>query len=353
MTRSVRGAFLTLAAATALVVTATVGVVAPAQAATLGTIRGSWSAIPAFPDSVAAMTVTAGPDGRIYVFGFCQSSCEQVGGTVGYGASVTEVYDPSTRTWAPGKGAPAICAGAMASALGADGLIHLAGCWRDLVTARGVRVALYDPASATWSMQPGHGPYADPIAGMTGANGQIYWFSEVLQRQGSATFVVGHQVLIDTDGLWFTGAPVPSTAPSDTATLGHDGRVYAVGGSRNCQPQFGPCAVRPVQAYRPLTNAWRQVTRLPTPRIRVAAATDGHGRIFVMGGLAGDAHTLYRTVQIYRPSSHSWAKAAPLPRARMAALATATPDGRVWLLGGYDRFGNPRSDGYVFTPTSG
>ena len=330
MTRSIRSAVLALAAATALVVTATVSLAAPVQAATLPTIHGSWSAIPAFPSSVSAMTVTAGPDGRIYVFGFCQGSCAQVGGTVGFGAAVTEVYDPSARTWAPGRGAPAICAAAMASAVGSDGLIHLAGCWKDMVTAAGVRVAIYDPASASWSMQPGHGP---------------------LQRQGGAVFAVGYRVLIDAQGLWFSGLPVPNTAPSDAATLGHDGRIYAVGGSRNCQPEFGPCAVPPVQAYQPLTNAWRQVSSMPTPRIRVAAATDSRGRIFVMGGLAGDAHATYRAVQIYRPWSHSWAKAAPLPQARMAALATATPDGRVWLLGGYDSNGSPLSDGYVFTPT--
>ncbi len=351
MTRSMKSAPRGLLA-TLLALTATLTIAATSQAAGLPRIGGSWAAVPAFPSDVAPMTVTSGADGHIYLFGFCQGTCDQVGGPVAYGAPVTEIYDPSTSTWTAGKGAPASCAGAMASAVDANGMVHLAGCWRDIVSNPGFREAVYDPTAATWTMEFGHGPYADPIGGMAGPNGQIEWFSEILEKQGTAVFTVGYQVLVETDGLWFSGTGVPSTAPSDTAVLGRDGRVYAVGGSRDCQPEFGTCAVPAVQAYQPTTNSWRQVTSLPTPRIRVAAATDSRGRIFTMGGLAGDAHTLYATVQVYRPHTRTWAKAAPLPSARMAALATATPDGRVWLLGGYDAFGNPLADGVVFTPAA-
>jgi len=350
MNRSAWRGMSTAVAVVALALAGVGGLAAPSVAAGQTTIAGAWTAIHAFPDGVTPMAVTTAADGRIYLFGTCYGSCKQLHGTVGSGATVTYVYDPATDRWAKGVGAPAICAGAMAAAPGGDGLIHLGGCWNDLVHDRGVRIALYDATNATWSYQPGVGPYFDPTAGMRAADGAIDWFGDVLQRQGTAVFIVGHRVVVDESGLWFRGLGVPNTAPSDAVALGQDGRVYAFGGWRNCQPQFGACPVPPVQAWRPLTNTWTQVARLPTPRIRLAAATDRQGRIFTIGGLAGDASRMFATVQVYVPGTRTWWKAAPLPAARMAAFATATSDGRVWILGGYDTFGMPLRSGYCFTP---
>lgn len=78
--------------------------------------------------------------------------------------------------------------------------------------------------------------------------------------------------------------------------------------------------------------------------------TDAHGRIFVIGGLAGDDTTVYSRVDVYTPSTGKWARAAGLPEARFQVLSTFTPDGRVWINGGYDRWGNPFGYGLVFTP---
>ncbi len=322
-----------------------------AAAASMPKVGGSWSAIAPLTAPAAVMTMTGGADGKLYAFGFCEGTCPQTGGSVAWGAPVTYVYNPSDSSWRPRRPAPVNCSDAKASALDADGNIRLAGCWKDLVSASGFRVAIYNPSSNTWTMAPGRGPYVDPIAGMTAADGTILWFSETLRNDGSAVFVSGHRVAIEkTDGSWRLGAQQPKDGPSDGAALGSDGNVYAAGGSRECQPEFGACAMPPVESWIQAMNAWAKPTVLPTSRIRVAVTSDARGRIFTIGGLAADASRMFSRVEVYRPNSGTWARAADLPDARFAATAAFTADGRVWVFGGYDAFGNPLSDGFVFTP---
>jgi hypothetical protein len=338
----------------ALLVTIAAALLLPvdvAAARALPTLGGSWSAIPALPANVTPMTATGGADGRLYVFGSCLSTCPQVGGPVGFGAAVTEVFDRTAGTWSPGRGAPKSCAGARASVLGSDGKIRLAGCWNDIFRDAGFRVYIYDTAAATWTRQQGHGPYDDPIDGMAGPNDSIYWFSDVLTKRGTGVFTVGRRIVVDYMGLFYEGASVPTEAPSDGAAVGSDGRVYAAGGSRDCHPQFGACPVPPVERWTPLTNQWSQPTTMPTRRIQVAVTSDAKGRIWAIAGLAGDASAAFATVEVYRPNLRTWARAAALPQKRVAVLAASTGDGRVWVVGGYNEFGNPLGDGYVFTPS--
>ena len=326
----------------------------PAAVAAMPKVGGTWSGFGStlYP-TVAVMTMTGGADNKVYAFGFCEQQCPQTGGDVFYGSPVTYVYDPADSDWHPLRPAPQNCSGAMASALDANGNIRLAGCWNDMVSASGFRVAIYHPSSNTWSFAPGRGPYVDPIAGMTGSDGSILWFSETLRNDGPAVFVSGHRVVVENaDGSWRLGTKQPRQGPSDGAALGADGRVYAVGGSRECQPEFGACNMPPVESWTPQTNAWGKPTVLPTSRIRVGVTSDARGRIFAIGGLAADASRIFSRVEVYRPASGTWARAADLPLARFAVMAAFTPDGRVWVFGGYDAWGNPFGDGYVFTPTS-
>lgn len=193
-------------------------------AAAMPTMGGTWSAIAPLPAPAAVMTMTGGADGRLYAFGFCEGTCPQTGSDVAWGAPVTYAYDLSDSTWHPLRSAPQSCSDAKASALDADGNIRLAGCWNDLVSASGFRVAIYNPTTNAWSFAPGRGPYVDPIAGMAAPDGRILWFSETLRNDGSAVFVSGHRVVVEnTDGSWRIGAKQPKHGPSDGAALGSNG----------------------------------------------------------------------------------------------------------------------------------
>ena len=345
-----------------VMVTATLMLVTPAMAAAvvpaaqMPTISGSWSHIPPLQSNVAVMTATGGQDGRLYVFGFCDSGdpCPQTGGTVGYGSPVTYRYDRGTGMWQARRPAPGSCSNAEASALGIDGKIRLADCSGELSGGSGFREAIYDPQQNTWSMKPGHGPNVSPIAGMTVPDGRIFWYSETLSSDGA--FSTGHRVVVERlDGSYRKKAIQPKTGPedfgpSDGAGLGSDGKVYVAGGDRDCRTEFGACTVPPVEAWSPQSDAWTKPTVLPTARINIAVTGDAQGRIFTVGGFSADGSRMFSKVEVYRPSSGTWAKAANLPDDRFAASAAFTANGRVWVVAGYDSSGNPLTDGYVFTP---
>jgi hypothetical protein len=321
----------------------------PAPASALPHLRGSWTAVPALPDDASITTAVGGNGGLLYVFGVCQDFCIQSNGVVHGGAPVTYIYHPRADVWVSGHSAPRECAGAQASAAGTDGRIRLAGCWTDMLTDAGFRVAVYNPATDTWRMRRGFGPYVNPIAGIVDGAGHALWYSEMLRREGSAVFITGHRLVDFVSGAWQKRAKEPASGPSDGAGMGTDGRVYVAGGNRDCFPQFGTCPVPKLAAWSRPSNSWSQPTALPVPRIRVAVTGDTFGRIFTLGGMSANGAIVFDTVQVYSPATHAWFAVRRLPAARFGAVATHTPDGRVWVMGGYDDSGSPLSDGYVFS----
>ena len=310
-------------------------------AAAMRTIGGSWSAVPALPSAAAILTATGGADNRLYAFGFCQGTCQQTGGSVGFGSSVTYVFDPGDGNWHPRRPAPAQCSDAKASALAMDGTIRLAGCYADIVNDSGFRVAVYDTAANSWSLEPGMATYDDPLSGMTANDGRILWYSERLRSDGSAVFGNGFRVVVEAaaGGAWRAKALEPRNGPSDGAALGSDGFVYVAGGDRNCHIEFGACSMPPVERWATPGNTWTKPTVLPTARMRIGVTADARGRIFTIAGLAADGSRLFARVEVYRPDTGNWARAADLPDKRFGVVAASTPDGRVWVVGGYDKFG--------------
>lgn len=321
----------------------------PVSAGALAHLRGSWTSIPALPDDASITTAVGGHDDLLYVFGVCQSFCIQSNGVVRGGSPVTYIYDRQFDVWMSGRSAPRVCADAQAAVVGSNGKIRLAGCWTDMPTDPGFRIAVYDTANDTWRMRPGFGPYVNPIAGVVDGAGHALWYSETLRREGEAVFVTGHRIVEFVNGAWRKRATEPASGPSDGAGFGTDGKVYVAGGKRNCFPQFGTCPVPKVAAWSRSSDSWSRPTALPAPRIRVAVTGDTFGRIFTIGGMSPNGATVFDIVQVYSPATHAWFAVRRLPEPLFSAVATYTPDGRVWVIGGYDASGNPLSDGFVFS----
>jgi len=320
-----------------------------AASAASRTVAGSWTAIASLPPEAGIMTVTGGADGRLYAFGFCQQTpCAVASGTVNYGQSVAYRYNPSSDTWTAAAPAPDICSEAKASATMPDGRIRLGGCWNDIVNDAGFKVADYDPGADKWTMEPGHGPYVDPIGAVNFSGVGTYWYAQTLRRKDQGVFISGDRIIIEgEDGGFEKRARQPKHGPEDGIGLGSDGNIYVAGGSRECF--IGPCPTPSFQKWNSTTNNWGTRKKLPGSTSGVAVTNDTNGDIFVVGGQASDGSMSSRA-EVYRPDKHNWAKAAPVPSLRYGALAASTPDGRVWVICGYDQFGNPLSDGYVFAP---
>ena len=97
-------------------------------------------------------------------------------------------------------------------------------------------------------------------------------------------------------------APSMPTARQDAAaTVGSDGRIYVLGGSR--EPVVGAVnGDRTVEIFDPATNVWSAGPRLPAPRVGLAAATGADGRIYAIGGATnGSDAPVEATVWVYRP----------------------------------------------------
>ncbi|MFD0354154.1 Kelch repeat-containing protein [Streptomyces sp. NPDC127110] len=156
-------------------------------------------------------------------------------------------------------------------------------------------------------------------------------------------------------GKWRTldGLPTPrgfaaaatAPCPEDVAGLEGGSCVYAVGGAYSAT----------VEAYSPVTNQWRAVKPLGTPRDAAAAATaacppgvDGlKGTcVYAVGGF-NETDQILRTVEAYSPATDQWRPVASLGSPRVALGGTAGPCPRsdrapkrscVYAIGGFTDF---------------
>lgn len=100
------------------------------------------------------------------------------------------------------------------------------------------------------------------------------------------------------------------------------GKVYTVGGESTSM----------FERYDPRDDAWRELPRLPTPRMFLAAAAIGQA-IYALGG-ADPSQTSLAIVEEYNTSRNTWRRRAPMPKARDRFAAVAV-DGKILVLGGF------------------
>jgi N-acetylneuraminic acid mutarotase len=245
-----------------------------------------WSITTSLPAPRTRPAVAATPDGTIYVFGGTDNSVDY---------DTTFVYHPRTNMWTQGANVPFAREGAQAVTL-PDGRILVVGggtgCHGTQHCAVYGTAALYTPRTNRWAQAAG----------------------------------------LQTPRYRFAAA------------LGHDGRVYALGGWDGSRALYG------VEVYTPRTNTWSTAPSLPLALEAPAVATDAHGRIVVLGGYDGnDPATYYSNVFIL--SGSGWASGAPLPTAREDFGAARGPDGRIYAAGGYNSNGF-LSTVEVYTPST-
>jgi N-acetylneuraminic acid mutarotase len=256
--------------------------------------RDEWTELGPIPTPRTSPGAAVGPDGRIYVIGGARANFKAVN-------DVAEAYDPKTDRWSRLRALPtprdSPCAVAAKCANGRVLIYTIGGrAFRGPNENLGT-VEAYDPASDTWAAM----------------------------------------------------APMPTPRHAFTATLGPDGRIYAVGG---CP---GSKFTDVLEIYDPVKNAWTKGASMPYPQeCACSASTPGPaGEVLVFGGRDVEQREL-RTVVAYNPRTNTWRALAPLSGARQAAgvAALTAGDGSVlyYIVGG-----TPRSDTmeeYVFRNAS-
>jgi N-acetylneuraminic acid mutarotase len=113
---------------------------------------------------------------------------------------------------------------------------------------------------------------------------------------------------------------------SAAAVLGHDGHIYVFGGF-NTQPLSSG------GVFDPATGNWDGMTPMSVARYGHAAAVDGNGLIYAIGGYAMP-NSATEAVEIYDPSAQSWSTGPRLPEPLYGLAAASSAEGHVYVVGG-------------------
>lgn len=256
-----------------------------------------WTAAPPMP-TVRVNHMAAVSSGKIYVFG----GYDGVRGTF---VDTVTAYDPTTKTWTPEcSSAMASCPSgslapmptgraAGAAAPGQDGRIYvLSGHTTESFGGQSPTVDVYDPTTNSWQrVAPVAVPRQSPAA-TVGHNGRIYLLG------GTGTSAV--EVYTPSDkgggplGVWVLERPMTTDRLGLGAATGSDGRIYAIGGHSNtaessCSGNPSDFTLCSVEAFDPKnpTAGWSVVSRMTTRRQFMVAGASPDGRIYVAGGQDG------------------------------------------------------------------
>lgn len=210
-----------------------------------------------------------------------------------------EVYDPKTNAW--DSRAPMPTARGELAAAFVNGRLYAVGGFAtsDLNTLES-----YDPSTNTWTER----------APMPTA------------REGIAAGVI--------DGiLYVVGGNVRSSS-SDAVTRSS---IFSAGMPRSpvFDIQSSEHVLATLEAYNPVTNSWKSLAPMPTPRSMLAVGVV-NGILYAIGGRTGSNSTA--AVEAYNPSTNRWTQKASMPSYSAygrGALAAGVMDGLIYAVGGF------------------
>jgi glucose/arabinose dehydrogenase/N-acetylneuraminic acid mutarotase len=285
---------------------------------------GEWTAKRAMPQAVLDAGGTA-LAGKLYA----------VGGKTSAGhRKAVAVYDPATDTWStaaslPGEAVenPAVVA--------VDGRLYAFGGSTSPFGGMQTAAASYDPVEDKWTSLPAM-PTARAGAAAQMVGSRIY----VIGGMGADGASLASVDVFDTGTRTWSNAG-PMSIPRDNpgaAAIG--GRIYVFGGrTRQANGTTAPGAgtLSSVEVYDPSTNSWAPRASMPTGRRTMVVGTL-RGRVQVLGGEIASNGDAFAANEEYDPATDTWRTLRPLPTPRHGAVA-ATIGGTVYVAGGGPRGG--------------
>ena len=289
-------------------------------------ITGKFAPMPAPEEEITA--VVSGD--RLYLIGGNR------GGRPEWPRHVVE-YNLATNTWTTKKPTPFSGDHMSAAALG--GKIYVFGGQGEGGVNKPLNTTWeYDPAADAWR------PLAPMPAGRTAtvaveAGGRIY----VIGGNTVAGLTVSTNDVFDPAlNRWESRMTMP-TPRNHPAAGAVGGKIYVIGG-RLAAPNIGgflSSNTDVVEEYDPATNAWRAMTKMPTPRSGHGWTTH-QGRIYVAGGEVRDHHmdAIFRDVEVFDPAINDWYRLPGMPTARHGVNLAAYGN-RLHTVSGKTRSGGP------------
>jgi hypothetical protein len=249
-------------------------------------VTGSWDKVPAMSVARTGATASTLPDGRVLVAG-------------GYDRRVIQLPNPTGQPF----------------------------CCIDIQVLPQTSTELFNPTSATWAPGPSlaHGRFGHLAVALKGGR--------ILVVGGADSLNPGRPLdsaeLFDPQaGKWLSAGSIGAPRMQFTLTALGDGRALLAGGAT----ADGSAPLRSTLLYDPVANQWSPGPDLANARSGHAAAVLRDGRVLVTGG--ADQLGRLASSEVLNSSATSWSPGGALPGARSDHLAMSLPNGRVLVIGG-------------------
>jgi N-acetylneuraminic acid mutarotase len=184
----------------------------------------------------------------------------------------------------------------------------------------------YDPAADSWNaLAPMPGKRCAAIAEEVGGKIYVIGGAAIMENSGETALfsnrparVVGtNQVYDPATNAWANLSPMPTTR-NHAFSGAVNGKIYVIGGRQGSGHITVSSNTDVVEEYDPARDLWGAVkTPMPTPRSGGGSATH-NGRIFVAGGeyQSDRLHASYRALEAYDPAANRWIILPSMPSAR-------------------------------------
>ena len=238
------------------------------------------------PRSGHAATLLA--DGRVLVVGGF--------GARDFGEAVSELYEPSTNSWAVTSGMQADAMHRTLLGLPTGRVLALSDNPR-----QGSAAAIYDPDTGRWSST--EAPTGLPVvfAAATLADGRVLALGGQLDFSGQTS-----AALFDPRSQLWSAADTPSLSVFEgaTTTVLQDGRVLRAGGTAlsGSPPRGEPTPG--AEMYDSARNAWSATGSMTRARSGHSATLLADGRVLVVGG--SNRFGALASAEIYDPRAANW-----------------------------------------------
>ncbi len=299
----------------------TVSVVPPAGPAAPPVI-GALTSLPPLRLPRAVHTATRLLDGRVLVVGGCTS--HGCGGTPQGGQS--EIYDPATRTFAPGPPLGQARAGHTATAL-ADGRVLVVGGYPDEGRPPLASAEIFDPRTGRFE------PTGALVAGRGAHSATRLRDGRVLIVGGvTGAAPAGTEIFDPRAGRFGPAAPLPIPRYTHAATALDNGRVLVVGGQIDRTTLTDTAFL-----YDPVRDSWLAAGRLHQPKYKLAVAPLAGGGALVVGGQTSDAREArIAATELFDPRTSEFRSGPTMvePRFKISDSVAVLPDGRIVIGGG-------------------
>lgn len=252
-------------------------------------------------------------DGRVLVVGGADAA--------NLATTVTEIYDPSTETWAPGPPLTLPRGSLSATRLG-NGQVLIAGGF-----PHGWVSELFDPVTNTLSRTGALNTSHDRHGSALLDDGRV-----LVAGGYQGCMIRAAEIFDPITSTWTYVQPMQRARADFSLVRLPDGRLLAAGGVSDCTV---PKVLSAVEVFDPTSGTWSNAAPMNVPRGHYMAALLPDGRVIVAGG--DNATGILSSVEIYDPEADVWTLVTSMHSARYSPIGDGLfvmENGKVLVAGG-------------------